>query len=404
MSEEQQARTTLSNLKGSPPEAGGAPVTGQKRKHGNGAGDPYDALGAKRAGPPNARANDSWEAKEQQFWRWHATVCDEYRKYGPGGGGAPLHLLQHVQQHQNQQQMVEGLQLPPSMDGMISGLLPLGGMGMPHGLPPPPPGQFEASPHPLGLQEIFGQHAVVPSGSGGDGSGASGGGDGDVGGAGRGAGGGGVGGGGGSSSINSSSGGGGGGGGGGSSSSSSSSSSTCDTAPRKPQRRQILAAPLPASVLPANGLAPLPAFAELTGPAKGPIGPVRKTSKYRGVSWERRYSRWRAQIGHAGKILNVGRFMTDEDAARAYDRKARELHGDRARLNFPEAQFDAGVYDVLNFVPQLPQQQHHHHHSPPLMHNHNQPPLLPHHPPPPPPEVWAANMAIQSAADAQARS
>lgn len=58
-------------------------------------------------------------------------------------------------------------------------------------------------------------------------------------------------------------------------------------------------------------------------------------SRYKGVSWERRAARWQAQIGCDGKKFHLGLFATEEEAARAYDAKARELHGDFARLNFP---------------------------------------------------------------------
>lgn len=41
-----------------------------------------------------------------------------------------------------------------------------------------------------------------------------------------------------------------------------------------------------------------------------------------------------ARITLNGQTLYLGRFKTEEDAARAYDRKAKELHGDFACLNF----------------------------------------------------------------------
>ncbi|HQI28525.1 MAG TPA: AP2/ERF family transcription factor, partial [Sedimentisphaerales bacterium] len=46
--------------------------------------------------------------------------------------------------------------------------------------------------------------------------------------------------------------------------------------------------------------------------------------------------RWLAQIGHQYKALRLGVFDDPAEAARAYDRKAIELHGEFACLNFPE--------------------------------------------------------------------
>jgi hypothetical protein len=45
---------------------------------------------------------------------------------------------------------------------------------------------------------------------------------------------------------------------------------------------------------------------------------------------------WSACVGHNGTKHYLGTFRTDEAAARAYDRKARELFGEFAHLNFPE--------------------------------------------------------------------
>ncbi len=45
--------------------------------------------------------------------------------------------------------------------------------------------------------------------------------------------------------------------------------------------------------------------------------------------------RWRAAISHDGKRIYLGYFDTQEDAARAYDKKCKELRGAFAALNFP---------------------------------------------------------------------
>lgn len=59
------------------------------------------------------------------------------------------------------------------------------------------------------------------------------------------------------------------------------------------------------------------------------------TSGYRGVDFPKRIGKWRARIRHAKIQQHLGYFPTAGDAARAYDRKAVDLHGAFARLNFP---------------------------------------------------------------------
>lgn len=61
-------------------------------------------------------------------------------------------------------------------------------------------------------------------------------------------------------------------------------------------------------------------------------GPIR-TSRFRGVS--RRYGKWKARIKQNGSDLVIGDFDDELEAAYAYDAKARQLHGDKAMLNFP---------------------------------------------------------------------
>jgi hypothetical protein len=61
-----------------------------------------------------------------------------------------------------------------------------------------------------------------------------------------------------------------------------------------------------------------------------------KTSKYRGVIFDKREGRFKAQIWDniSKKNLQLGYFDLEEDAARTYDNKAKELKGEKARLNF----------------------------------------------------------------------
>lgn len=67
--------------------------------------------------------------------------------------------------------------------------------------------------------------------------------------------------------------------------------------------------------------------------------PKRKagSSQYRGVCWVPRDQKWAASIsnGKAGKI-SLGHHSDEVSAAKAYDKAARELHGEFATLNFSE--------------------------------------------------------------------
>ena len=66
--------------------------------------------------------------------------------------------------------------------------------------------------------------------------------------------------------------------------------------------------------------------------------PSRKgVSRFRGVKKSRRIENpWVASISKDNKTYHLGNFKTEEEAARAYDKKAKEFHGEFANLNFPE--------------------------------------------------------------------
>jgi hypothetical protein len=60
-------------------------------------------------------------------------------------------------------------------------------------------------------------------------------------------------------------------------------------------------------------------------------------SKYKGIYYDKtgqRRKRWRAVVQNGDKIEKLGRFLTEIDAAKAYDKRAKEIFGDKAVLNF----------------------------------------------------------------------
>lgn len=61
------------------------------------------------------------------------------------------------------------------------------------------------------------------------------------------------------------------------------------------------------------------------------------TSKYKGVHWDKQHKKWVAAITDRGKYKFIGHFDRESEAARAYDRKAAELFGEFAYLNFPDS-------------------------------------------------------------------
>lgn len=59
-------------------------------------------------------------------------------------------------------------------------------------------------------------------------------------------------------------------------------------------------------------------------------------SKYKGLEWDKTQRKWRARIQLNGRKIHLGSFANEIDAAKAYDKKARDLFGQFACLNFPD--------------------------------------------------------------------
>lgn len=77
-------------------------------------------------------------------------------------------------------------------------------------------------------------------------------------------------------------------------------------------------------------LNPVPGRPPLPGRLKKRSG---KTSRYVGVSWSLRYQCWRAEIRVNYKLIWLGRFDSEEEAARVWNAAALKHRGTRARLN-----------------------------------------------------------------------
>lgn len=60
----------------------------------------------------------------------------------------------------------------------------------------------------------------------------------------------------------------------------------------------------------------------------------RGTSRYKGVSWNKTYQKWQAYIFYKGKNRNLGSFNSEEEAAKVYDKVAKQYFGEFVFTNF----------------------------------------------------------------------
>lgn len=58
-----------------------------------------------------------------------------------------------------------------------------------------------------------------------------------------------------------------------------------------------------------------------------------QSSKYKGVSWYKRDKCWRAYVNLGQRQIHIGYFTTEIEAAKAYNKKAKEVHKEFAYLN-----------------------------------------------------------------------
>lgn len=60
------------------------------------------------------------------------------------------------------------------------------------------------------------------------------------------------------------------------------------------------------------------------------------SSKYKGVIWHKNRNKWQVSIRVDGKLIYLGYFTDEIEAAKAYDRAAKKYFGEFARPNFPD--------------------------------------------------------------------
>ncbi len=63
---------------------------------------------------------------------------------------------------------------------------------------------------------------------------------------------------------------------------------------------------------------------------------IKGTSKYKGVSWDKKNKKWIVRIRNGGKQIYLGHFLDEIEAAKKYDEMAKIYHKEFAYINFKE--------------------------------------------------------------------
>ncbi|HFJ9284820.1 TPA: AP2 domain-containing protein [Bacillus toyonensis] len=63
------------------------------------------------------------------------------------------------------------------------------------------------------------------------------------------------------------------------------------------------------------------------------MGRKNTSSKYKGVSWNKKCKKWKSTITSKGKMIHLGLYENEDDAALAYNKAAIEIFGEHAYQN-----------------------------------------------------------------------
>uniref|UniRef100_A0A7S3PF81 AP2/ERF domain-containing protein n=1 Tax=Aplanochytrium stocchinoi TaxID=215587 RepID=A0A7S3PF81_9STRA len=86
-----------------------------------------------------------------------------------------------------------------------------------------------------------------------------------------------------------------------------------------------------------------------------PSSPRVSTSKYKGVCWNKNSRKWRTRINNDSKVELLGDFSTEVEAAKAYDRRVKQIYGaEKHRLNFPDSVGASTQYSSSSLHPERP--------------------------------------------------